>query len=596
MHRSTCFVLVALCAQAILDAEGVELFRDSFEKPGAKTWRHIWGPCELSTERAREGKHSLKEILENRYGYSTHFRDLAARPRTLYTFSAWAYIPSSQPKRPVARLSINTTRWRVLASAQMAETDKWVKLTARYFNVAQKTLRFELMQARQQAGLGGAVMFWDSALCTAKSGAEYMKELRGRNPHVVRGLDISPAGGLGLRVDPGECVVQDRRVVLKAPTTLKLGALSIRTVRNEKHKLTAEKPRGWATGTRLRGCITRGTTLPGCLVPGSVAVKVAPEAEPLEKGRDYLVDEVWGMLGRVEGGRIGADTAVCVDYSYSLSRLDTVEVSLDGGVSVRKGVEAKTCPHPPGAQEGSLALANVFLSHNTRALTAFDIFPIGPPLPAPSPADLRKMASRVAKARAKLAAGGRLRIGFWGDSVTCGGDASGPEHRFADGFAIALRRRYPRAAVEFFNAGVGGSNSRGRLPDFGRDVIEKRPDLVVIEFVNDMGFAPSVMRDHYSKAIGQVRAIGGEVILITPHFTMPAMMGFSTVWEEDRRPACQALRDIADDKGVGVADAARVWQHLAKTGIPYTTLLYNGINHPDDRGHRIFIDELLKLF
>ena len=104
------------------------------------------------------------------------------------------------------------------------------------------------------------------------------------------------------------------------------------------------------------------------------------------------------------------------------------------------------------------------------------------------------------------------------------------------------------------------------------------------------------MRGHYGKAIAQARGIGAEVILITPHFTMPSMMGFDDEWGVDRRPACQALREIAEAEAVGLADAARRWQRLARIGLPYTTLLYNGINHPDDRGHRIFIDELLTFF
>jgi uncharacterized Ntn-hydrolase superfamily protein/lysophospholipase L1-like esterase len=415
-------------------------------------------------------------------------------------------------------------------------------------------------------------------------------------PAVVAGLEIAPAGGLRVKVGPGECLVAGRKVEVRQPVVLELDPVTIVTVRNEKCTLVAEKPQGWARGTRLEQCKSRGTTLPGCLVPGSVVVKTAPDGEPCRQGQDYLVDETWGMLGRVEGRRIGPDTEVYVDYAYSLMRLDTIQVSPQGEVSVRKGAEAKTCPHPAGADAGSLALANVFLHYNLTELTGLDVFPIGPPLAPPTAEELEKKAERVAKARAKLAGGGKLRIGFWGDSVTCGGDASRPETRFPDGFVLELRKRFPQAEIEFFNAGIGGSSTLGRLPNFHQDVIEKKPDLVIVEFVNDMGFSPSMMRDHYDRAIDQVRAIGGEVILITPHFTMPAMMGFENVWGEDHRAACQALREIADQKQVGLADAARVWGHLAKEGIPYTTLLYNGINHPDDRGHRIFIDQLLQFF
>jgi len=64
----------------------------------------------------------------------------------------------------------------------------------------------------------------------------------------------------------------------------------------------------------------------------------------------------------------------------------------------------------------------------------------------------------------------------------------------------------------------------------------------------------------------------------------------------ETRPQVQWLRDIAEEKGAGVADASRRWEHLASEGIPYTTLLWNGINHPDDRGHLIFAQELMKYF
>lgn len=596
MIRHRWIPLALLVLLPTVGGEATELFRDGFERPPAKEWQHVWGPHRIVAEQAHEGQHSLKEILEDRYGYSVHYRDMPAEPMYRYTFSAHVYIPSSQPKRPTARLSINTTTWGILSSDTTDVLDRWVKLTAAYTNVKRKALRFELMQSRQQAGLGGAVMYWDSVVCTVESGAECVKKMKGKNPHVLAGLEVDPAGGLSVKVTPGECMVQGERVAVDSGEALQLDPVTIRTVQDERHKLSPDKPRGWAKGTRLQMCRGKGPTMPGCFVPGSAVVKTAPDGEPYEKGKDYLVDEGWGLLGRVEGGRIAADTVVYVDYQYSLMRIDTVQISPEGKVSVRKGVEAKTCPHPAGADPGHLALANVFLSYNVKGLTLLDIFPIGPPLPPPTPDELQKKASSVSKARQKLQSGGKLRIGFWGDSVTCGGDASKPEYRFADGFVIDLRKKYPNAQIDFFNAGIGGSNTRQRLPNLQPDVIAKKPDLVVIEFVNDMGFPPDLMRKHYYSAIDQVRAIGGEVILITPHFTMPSMMHFGTLWDEDQRPACQALREIAEEKQVGLADAARVWQHLCKTGLPYTTLLYNGINHPDDRGHRIFIDELMDLF
>lgn len=436
-----------------------------------------------------------------------------------------------------------------------------------------------------------------AASLTAKTLAEANAEQpKAKNPHVIKGLEITPAGGLAINVAPGQCTVNGKTVVVESAATFQLDPVTIKSVQNESHKLVADKPWKWAKGTRLTQCVGRGTPLPGCLVKGSVTVKAGPDGKLYTKDKDYLADETWAMLGRIEGGPIKADTVVHVDYQYSLMRVDTVQVSPAGRVSLRKGVGAKTCPHPDGTDKGNLALANVFLNYHARQLTPDDVFPIGPPPAPPTPKQLEENAARVAKARKKLQAGQTLRIGFWGDSVTCGGDASKPEYRFVDGFVIALRKKYPNAKIDFFNAGIGGSSTGGRLSGFHKDVIEKKPDLVIIEFVNDMSFSPKVMRDHYYKAIDQVRAIGGEVILITPHFTMPPWMGFANLWGIDKRPACQALREIAEEKKVGLADAARAWQNLCQIGIPYTTLLYNGINHPDDRGHQIFIDELMKFF
>ena len=169
MIRSLCILLAGQWLAQTAAVSAAELFREGFETGKSKEWQHVWGPPEISDERAHQGSHCLKEILENKYGYSVLFRDVRCEPLLHYTFSAYVFIPSDQPKRPIARLSINTTTWEALAEAHTAQLDRWVKLTAAYTNTKHEVLRFELMQARQQAGLGGAVMFWDSVVCMVES-------------------------------------------------------------------------------------------------------------------------------------------------------------------------------------------------------------------------------------------------------------------------------------------------------------------------------------------------------------------------------------------------------------------------------------------
>ena len=66
------------------------------------------------------------------------------------------------------------------------------------------------------------------------------------------------------------------------------------------------------------------------------------------------------------------------------------------------------------------------------------------------------------------------------------------------------------------------------------------------------------------------------------------------------RPGCE-WRRIAEARPDLVTiefvnDASARWEHLHREGIPYVTLLLNGINHPDDRGHALFADELIRCF
>ena len=57
-----------------------------------------------------------------------------------------------------------------------------------------------------------------------------------------------------------------------------------------------------------------------------------------------------------------------------------------------------------------------------------------------------------------------------------------------------------------------------------------------------------------------------------------------------------AWREIAKNENIGLCDVTKAWGDIALTGIPPESLLYNGINHPDNQGHRIFVDGLMKFF
>ena len=401
-----------------------------------------------------------------------------------------------------------------------------------------------------------------------------------------------------LKIEGGQVVIYGKSITLE-PKEFSIDPPSQIEIKDEIVGIGDEKPEGWWSGTRLTGTKTpllyHG--LPGCLVPHSVVVKSLDGSIVYEEGKDYLVDHTWGAIGRVPTGLIPRGASVLVSYKYSLQRIDLIEVNKNGNLINRKGKEEKTCPLPPTPNKGYYPLLHIYLPYHTKELSDELIYPVGPSYPQPTREELLANARFVSKTLEKLKKGKEVSLVFWGDSVTAGGDASSPEKAFPALFVKMLHKLFPKAKIKMVNAGIGGSNTNQRLPNIESEVLAYKPDLVVIEFVNDMGFSEENLRNNYFKAIDLIRERGGEVIILTPHFTMPSMMGLSSVKNaKETRKAVEILRKIAREKGVGLADASKRWEHLAKEGIPYVTLLYNGINHPDDRGHLLFVEELLKFF
>jgi lysophospholipase L1-like esterase len=280
-----------------------------------------------------------------------------------------------------------------------------------------------------------------------------------------------------------------------------------------------------------------------------------------------------------------------------MMRMDALCVSGDGKVSLIKGVADKAMPAPPKVPVGSATIAHVYLPHGCERIEARQVLPAGKPFPELDAAEIKQRGAQfVPKTLAKLQAGKPVTVVTWGDSVTAGGDASRPELRFADQFAIRLRERYPKADVRHVNAGIGATNTVMRMPKLQEEVLAHKPDLVTIEFVNDMMLKEEIVRQNWNSAIDQITSAGAEVIILTPHFVMPEMMGKNEPFGGETRPFIDWLRDVAAKRNVALADTSKRWEHLEAEGIPYITMLANGINHPDDRGHELFVKDLMSFF
>jgi len=288
-------------------------------------------------------------------------------------------------------------------------------------------------------------------------------------------------------------------------------------------------------------------------------------------------------------------------------RMDAVVLTADRQIVLRRGVAHVSLPELPPLAAGERRLASIWITPRLARLTASHFFPVletaypEPPKPVPSVAE-----RCLPKTMATLKAGGRLRVLAWGDSVTDAGYLPEPaKNRWQEQFVRRLRAAYPAASIELVTEAWGGRNTGsyfneppGSPHNYREKVLDARPDLVVSEFVNDAGLDAAGVAKHYGRIRDDLKTIGAEWIILTPHYVRPDWMGFSEErqCDEDPRPYVKALRGFAVENHLALADASLRWGRLWRQGIPYSTLLMNNINHPNPFGMSLFADALMVLF
>ena len=363
----------------------------------------------------------------------------------------------------------------------------------------------------------------------------------------------------------------------------------------------------WRRGTPLLGTKAEACSVADALEPGSLVVRDGPgaAAKTYVLGKDYQLEPRWGGFGRLEGGAIPADRPVFASYRYAMMRLDSVVLTADKTLALRKGTPHVATPRPPELAAGETRVGNVWLSGRIDKLTPANCFPIleteYPEVRRAGPAAAER---QLPKTWAKLQAGGLVKILAWGDSVTeC---VYLPfQQKWQEQFAARLRERFPKASIVMLSEGWVGRTTtayRNEPPGSPRNYAEKvlalKPDLIVSEFINDASMDEAAVLENYGAILKDFNKIGAEWAILTPHYARADWMGLKQEREIDRdpRPYVRGLRLFAENNRVALADASLRWGRLWRQGLPYSTLLMNNINHPDERGMKLFADALMESF
>ena len=226
-----------------------------------------------------------------------------------------------------------------------------------------------------------------------------------------------------------------------------------------------------------------------------------------------------------------------------------------------------------------------------------------PEQPPQSPCVAEKL---LPKTYAKLVNGEKVRILAWGDSVTVGTFVPDPaKQRWQMQFLARLSAQFPKADIVLETEAWGGRNTNsyfavlpGQEHNYKEKVLDRRPDLIISEFVNDGGFTREMTYKNYSRIRDDFKAVGAEWIILTPHYVRPDWMGLKSEKNVDNDPRVYvtAIREFAAENNIAVADASLRYGRLWRRGIPCSSLMMNAINHPNPFGMSLFADAIIALF
>ncbi len=184
--------------------------------------------------------------------------------------------------------------------------------------------------------------------------------------------------------------------------------------------------------------------------------------------------------------------------------------------------------------------------------------------------------ARLARVMRKAREGGRICVACIGGSITQGAYASDYEKTsYAALVGDWWRETFPKAQIEFHNAGIGGTQSILGVHRVERDVLRYDPDFVIVEFaVND--HPDNWETEAYSNLCRRIlswRTNPAVLLLFTmDHAYINTQETEITVGEHYGLPMV-SQRDALKPE----IEAGRiVWTDIAKDWV-----------HPNDRGHAI---------
>jgi len=186
-----------------------------------------------------------------------------------------------------------------------------------------------------------------------------------------------------------------------------------------------------------------------------------------------------------------------------------------------------------------------------------------------------------------------VRIVCFGDSITGRYYHTGSRLAYPDLVEQGLRRLFPKGQITVINAGISGNSTPAGLKRMDRDVISKKPHLVIVMYgMNDLvmdrqeSFAANM-----KTIIKRARDSGAAVLLCTQNSIYP---GSARRPQERLARYTQIIRDVGKETNASVADCYAAYEAIRERDPKEWAMLMSETIHPNLNGHRVFAQTIVE--
>lgn len=156
-----------------------------------------------------------------------------------------------------------------------------------------------------------------------------------------------------------------------------------------------------------------------------------------------------------------------------------------------------------------------------------------------------------------------------------------------------LKDRYPYAVINVLVTAIGCENSEQGTARFQSDILPHKPDVLFIDYaLNDRRIGLEKAKQSWQTMIEQAQQAGIKVILLTPSPDLKVDM--SKPDNELNQHASQ-IRQLASTYQTGLVDSYKAFDTKRQQGDSLSRYMAQN-NHPNEAGHTLIVDELVKWF